>query len=52
MNIKMITAILLLTVFANSCKQENKVEKMKTEVMAIHDEVMPEMGNLMDLKGS
>lgn len=33
-----------------SCNSINEVEKLKTEVMAIHDEVMPEMGNLMNLK--
>ena len=33
-----------------SCSEENKVEKLKDEVMAIHDEVMPEMGSLMKLK--
>ncbi|MBI0398043.1 hypothetical protein [Cyclobacterium marinum] len=51
MNIQIISAtILLFAAFGYSCKQENKVEKMKAEVMAVHDEVMPEMGNLMNLK--
>lgn len=51
MNRRTILAIILLfAVFGYSCKQENKVEKMKAEVMAVHDDVMPEMGNLMNLK--
>lgn len=50
MKIKLIVTIVLLAALAYSCKQENQVEKLKTEVMAIHDEAMPEMGNLMNLK--
>lgn len=49
MNIKLIVSITLLA-FVASCNQENKVEKLKTEVMTIHDEVMPKMGRLMNLK--
>lgn len=50
MKIKLIVTISLLAVLAYSCKQENKVEKLKTEVMTIHDELMLEMGSLMNLK--
>lgn len=50
MNIRIIVSISLLTFFAYSCSNENKVEKLKADVMAIHDEVMPEMDNLMKLK--
>ncbi|MEX2336026.1 MAG: hypothetical protein WD555_02000 [Fulvivirga sp.] len=57
-----IVLILLLSTFIfSSCKQKqaenekvietpDEVEKMRNEVMAIHDEVMPEMGALMNLK--
>lgn len=41
--------ILILSIVA-SCKQSNQVEDLQNEVMSIHDEVMPEMGTLMNLK--
>jgi hypothetical protein len=50
MSFKTVIVILLLFPLIYACKQENNVEKMKAEVMAIHDEVMPEMDNLMNLQ--
>lgn len=45
------TGILLISIsLVYSCKQSNQVEDLKSEVMNIHDEVMPEMGTLMSLK--
>lgn len=43
------TGILLISL-VYSCKQSNQVEDLQNEVMSIHDEVMPEMGPLMNLK--
>ncbi|MFH6983344.1 viral A-type inclusion protein [Marinoscillum luteum] len=40
----------LLALLLASCSSVNEVEKLKAEVMEVHDEVMPEMGNLMNLK--
>lgn len=40
----------LLALLLASCSNVNEVEKLKAEVMEVHDEVMPEMGNLMNLK--
>lgn len=40
----------LTTVFFFACNQDKKQEEaLYNEVMAIHDEVMPEMGNIMKL---
>jgi len=50
MNIKILITIAILSMFAYACNQKDRVEKLKTEVMAVHDEVMPEMDNLMNLK--
>ena len=51
---KTITIITLLSIIISSiffsCENENKVENKRKEVFAIHDEIMPEMGNLMKLK--
>lgn len=44
-----LVAIALLSIIT-ACNQKNQVEKLKAEVMAIHDEVMPEMGTLMNLQ--
>jgi hypothetical protein len=46
-----VTCLALLSLAA--CKSESKegVEKLETEVMAIHDEVMPRMEEIMQLKG-
>lgn len=41
--------VIILFVFACE-KKEDKFETLKTEVFAIHDEVMPKMGELMSLK--
>tara|TARA_R110001592_G_scaffold45430_2_gene145171 strand:- start:9053 stop:9502 length:450 start_codon:yes stop_codon:yes gene_type:complete len=51
---KTISALTLLSIIMSSifvsCENENKVENKRKEVFAIHDEIMPEMGNLMKLK--
>ena len=51
---KTILALTLLSIIMSSifvsCENENKVENKRKEVFAIHDEIMPEMGNLMKLK--
>ncbi|WP_234733344.1 hypothetical protein [Tellurirhabdus bombi] len=46
-----VTCFALLSLAA--CKSESKegVEKLEAEVMAVHDEVMPRMEELMQLKG-
>lgn len=41
--------ILILLIVA-SCAKVNQVENLKKEGMSIHDEVMPEMGTLINLK--
>jgi len=41
----MILAFVTLVTFATSCKAEKESKQMK-EVMAVHDEVMPKMGQL------
>ncbi len=41
--------VILLFVFA-CAKKEDKFETLKTEVFAIHDEVMPKLGELMSLR--
>lgn len=41
--------VIILFVFACE-KKEDKFDTLKTEVFAIHDEVMPKMGELMSLK--
>ncbi len=43
-------ATIALTVFATSCNEKKESTQMK-EVMAIHDEVMPKMGQLGKLVG-
>ena len=50
MKFAILTATMSLSIVFYSCTQETKVEKMQAEVMVIHDEVMPEMDNLMKLK--
>lgn len=43
--------LLILFCLLQSCKSdEKKVEVLKKDVIAIHDEVMPRMDDLMDLK--
>jgi len=46
----MILAFVTLVTFATSCKAEKESKQMK-EVMAVHDEVMPKMGQLGKLVG-
>ena len=46
----MLLATMALITFAISCKEEKESTQMK-EVMAIHDEVMPKMGQLGKLVG-
>ncbi len=41
---------IVLTAFATSCKEEREYPQMK-EVMAVHDEVMPKMGQFGKLVG-
>ena len=47
--INLIVFTTLLALLLASCSNVNEVEKLKAEVMEVHDEVMPEMGNLMNL---
>lgn len=47
--VEILIAIAFLSIIT-ACNQKNRVEKLKAEVMAIHDEVMPEMGTLMNLQ--
>lgn len=47
--VEILIAITFLSIIT-ACNQKNRVEKLKAEVMAIHDEVMPEMGTLMNLQ--
>ena len=43
-------SLLVIVLFVFACaKKEDKFETLKTEVFAIHDEVMPKMGELMTL---
>jgi succinate dehydrogenase flavin-adding protein (antitoxin of CptAB toxin-antitoxin module) len=45
-----ISALLMIS-FLMSCEsKEQEVEKLKTETIAIHDEVMPKMDDIMKLK--
>jgi hypothetical protein len=47
---KKITSIALLA-FMMACNgSQNDLKKMEDEVMAIHDEVMPKMGDIMSMK--
>lgn len=41
---------IVLTAFATSCKEEKESTQMK-EIMAVHDEVMPKMGQFGKLVG-
>ncbi|KYG83304.1 hypothetical protein [Roseivirga echinicomitans] len=44
-------SLLVIILFVFACaKKEDKFETLKTEVFAIHDEVMPKLGELMSLK--
>ncbi|MGJ3236077.1 hypothetical protein [Marivirga sp.] len=46
-------SLILFAVIALSCEsKEKEVEKLKTETIAIHDEVMPKMDDIMKLKKS
>jgi len=48
---KRVVSLFVIVLFVFSCaKKEDKFETLKTEVFAIHDEVMPKMGELMSLK--
>ncbi len=53
-NYKILSIVSLLFILMSSilfsCQSEDKVEKARKEVFAIHDEIMPEMGSLMKLK--
>lgn len=45
---KKLTLLLLTIIFG--CTSENKIEVLQDEIMAIHDEIMPKMGEIMNLK--
>jgi hypothetical protein len=46
-------SLILFAVITLSCEsKEKEVEKLKTETIAIHDEVMPKMDDIMKLKKS
>ncbi|WP_323755245.1 hypothetical protein [Roseivirga sp.] len=48
---KRVVSLFVIVLFVFACaKKEDKFETLKTEVFAIHDEVMPKMGELMSLK--
>lgn len=48
---KRVLSLFAIILIVFSCtKKEDKFETLKTEVFAIHDEVMPKMGELMSLK--
>ncbi|MGW8122749.1 hypothetical protein ACV07N_08810 [Roseivirga echinicomitans] len=48
---KRIFSLLVIVLFVFACApKEDKFETLKTEVFAVHDEVMPKMGELMSLK--
>ncbi|MES2797030.1 MAG: hypothetical protein V4683_13755 [Bacteroidota bacterium] len=42
--------IFLLLVAVGCSSSDQKIEKLQDDVMAIHDEVMPKMGEIMNLK--
>ena len=42
--------LLLATLMACSSGDKAEIEKMEADVMAIHDEIMPKMGEIMELK--
>jgi len=50
LNYKIVSLVSLFFIIIISCQSEDKVEKIRKEVFAIHDEIMPEMGSLMGLK--
>ncbi len=44
-------SVIVICLFISSCAQDKaSVEEAEKEVFVIHDEVMPKMGQLMDLK--
>lgn len=46
-------SLILIAVITLSCEsKEQEVEKLKSETIAIHDEVMPKMDDIMKLKKS
>ncbi|MEA5426463.1 MULTISPECIES: hypothetical protein [Arcicella] len=48
---KILLSVLMLSVVFSCSKSEDKQKKMIEEVMAVHDEVMPKMDEIMTLKG-
>jgi alanyl-tRNA synthetase len=46
----LIILVALLASFAACEKKADKVQELETEVLAIHDEVMPQMDDIMSLK--
>jgi hypothetical protein len=47
-----VTAIILVTLFMSCESKDKEIETLKTETMAVHDEVMPKMDDIMKLKKS
>jgi hypothetical protein len=47
---KLLTIVILFSVLACNKKTDKNLELMQDEVMALHDEVMPKMGDIMSLK--
>lgn len=48
---KILLPVLILSITFACSKSEDKQKKMIEEVMAVHDEVMPKMDEIMTLKG-
>lgn len=46
----LIMLVAILASFAACDKKADKVQELETEVLAIHDEVMPQMDDIMSLK--
>ncbi|WP_229215038.1 viral A-type inclusion protein [Dyadobacter bucti] len=46
----LIMLVAILAGFASCDKKADKVQELETEVLAIHDEVMPQMDDIMSLK--
>jgi len=46
----LIMLVAILASFASCDKKADKVQELETEVLAIHDEVMPQMDDIMSLK--
>jgi len=47
-----VTAIMLVILLMSCESKDKEIETLKTETMAVHDEVMPKMDDIMKLKKS